>query len=302
MHLVDTIGGEGYAVVFVEPEEGQETDPRLTDAKRKELERIAKCCSAQEVLEVSPGSSPALVKKTFLKKSLMVHPDKNAFGGATEAMKILSSAVHAIEKGDARWRPPRFVVGGAAKELPQISRFLQAKRSHFREDVVKMAGGLGFRVAAESKADTDNAGARDFLERAWKSGTIVRGGVLEADKSYSIDSVRFKEKRLLSDGNLNISLETVKQKALQGAAEFQTFPEMDVKCPALAAVIEALRTCPSSESERARALDLFRELVTSTNNVAAKLVQACNSRRLQKCFDAEWAASIACNRLPRPRL
>ena len=138
MHLVDTIGGEGYAVVFVEPEEGQETDPRLTDAKRKELERIAKCCSAQEVLEVSPGSSPALVKKPFLKKSLMVHPDKNAFGGATEAMKILSSAVHAIEKGDARWRPPRFVVGGAAKELPQISRFLQAKRSHFREDVVKI--------------------------------------------------------------------------------------------------------------------------------------------------------------------
>ncbi|CAE8621409.1 unnamed protein product [Polarella glacialis] len=278
VHLVNTSKGEAYAVVFVEPEAGEEGDPRLSDTKHRELARIANCRTSAEVLELSSpaGASTvaAAVKKAYLKKSLMVHPDKNAFPGATEAMKVLGTARDALLGGSRadRLSPPLFVVGAsAAQQLPQIAHFHQAK-AYMQADVVKTDGHLGFRVAVSSKAETDHQEAREFLEKAWRQGTIVAGGLLEANDKYSIDSVRFKEKMLLSNGGLSVSLETVRQKSLESAGHFQTFPEVTFTCPALTEAIQDLHVLQSVNG-KARAMELFGMLIQSANDLAPKMAK-----------------------------
>jgi len=272
--LVEQQSGSGYSVVFVEPTSDDTGDPRTDPRKMQELERMAKCRSSAEVLEVPSGATGAVVKKAYNKKSLLVHPDKNAFVGATEAMKVLTNARDALDNDRSQTlTPPLFKVGSAAKELPQIVQFRTRKTTHLQDDIAKTDGILGYRCSVTSSGEeTDNAKARAFLERAWKQGGIVEGRELSADTNYSIDSVRVKEWMLFSNGNFSLSLETVAQKTLDGAGRFQTFPEISVAATDLSEKLRILQSGPD-DCQKAACLKLYEELVTCADALSVKLAR-----------------------------
>jgi len=273
VHMVslDT-DGEAYTIVFVEPSQGQEGDPRMDVAKRQELERIAQCRSAAEVLEVPSNASKVQIKKAYYKKSLMVHPDKNAYQGSTEAMKVLGTALEFLENGKtSKWQPFVFKVGNTAQDMPQIAKCLTSKTKHFLEEVVRMEGRLGYRVVVSSRSETNKPDVQDFLERAWKKGSIIAGGTLEVDGHHSIDSVRFKEKTLYSDGNFYVELEVVKQKTLESAGHFQTCPEMVLRSPALEEAVAKIRANPRDAGLINETLRCYHDMLIFTQVIVEKM-------------------------------
>eukprot|EP00929_Paragymnodinium_shiwhaense_P097581 TRINITY_DN59219_c0_g1_i1.p1 TRINITY_DN59219_c0_g1~~TRINITY_DN59219_c0_g1_i1.p1 ORF type:complete len:545 (+),score=105.97 TRINITY_DN59219_c0_g1_i1:184-1818(+) len=273
VHLVNLTAGEAYAAVFVEAVGENDGDPRTDDAKRTELLRISQCRSPQEVLEVVAGATRAAIKKAYLKKSLMVHPDKNAFAGATEAMKVLGSALETLEAGrSTSLRPPLFEVGASDKDLPKLIKLQTARAMHLQEDTVRLHGKLGYRAFVSSQSDTYNPAARTFMEQQWKNGAIVAGRTLTGDARYSIDSVRFKEKTCYSNGSFVVELEHVRQKSLSSAGSFQTRPEMSLRSEPLEQAVAFLQANPADAMGKQRAIELYMAMVAAAQGLATRIV------------------------------
>ncbi|CAJ1378077.1 unnamed protein product [Effrenium voratum] len=237
-------------------------DPRLSDVKRGELERIRKCKTSAEVLELQPGATASAAQKAFFRKSVLVHPDKNGFPGATEAMKILSSAREAAEKGRSDQRlEVAFDVGEAPAELPQLLSFRRQTKVE-QADFWKLDGQLGFRSAITAETEVDDPKARSFLESAWRNGEMMEKGKLKADKVFSIEAVRYKQWKAYSNGVLRVMLNEVKQKSFNTRGQFGTFPEITLTSSALD---EAMAR------ENAAMGSLFKDLVESALSLCGRL-------------------------------
>ncbi|CAE7861917.1 dnajc27-a [Symbiodinium microadriaticum] len=268
--LVDAEGKTKSKVTFVDVDSG--IDPRHAEEKRKELERIRRCKTPAEVLGLLPGAAAVEAKKAFFKKSLLVHPDKNVLPGAGEAMKALVAAREAAEKGRANepLEIPNFEIGAPPMELPQMLSFTQ-KRQLFQGDVGKLDGELGFRTDVFAEDHVNDPKATAFLESAWKSGAIKEGGQLRSNKVYSIDSVRMKTWKLLTNGPTRVSLEEVKQKSIETCGDFGTYPEITLSSAPLDELISSGKGAQSPQD----ALQSFQELVSSAVALCKRLNTRC---------------------------
>jgi len=268
--LVDAEGKTKSKVTFVDADRG--IDPRHAEEKRKELERIRRCRTPAEVLGLPPGAAAVEAKKAFFKKSLLVHPDKNVLPGAGEAMKVLVAAREAAEKGrgNQHLEIPHFEIGEPPIGLPQMLSFTQ-KRQLFQGDVSKLDGELGFRSDVFAEFHVDDPKATGFLESAWKSGAIKEGGQLLSSKVYSIESVRMKTWKLLTNGPIRVSLEEVKQKSIETCGDFGTYPEITLSSAPLDELMSKVQDVPSTQE----GAQFFQELVSSAVALCKRLNGRC---------------------------
>ena len=244
VHLVATEARTYFNAAFYEDVKigatEEKVDQRLTETKKTELVRISKCNTARAILETPQGAPSSAVKKAWKKKNMLVHPDKNAFIGATEAAKFVQMAKsdllgESTSSRDNTYTPPLFDVSDPsnAVTLPKLERVLEGNIKHFMMDTIVDSSKLGQRFVAVTQKPVETQSFKSFLEKAWKNGEITAGGELSMDKSYIIEAVRLKSSKMFNDGEFDLKLELVKMKTTHSLGEFTQFPELVLTYPAL---------------------------------------------------------------------
>ena len=145
------------------------------------------------------------------------------------------------------------------------------KRQLFQGDVSKLDGELGFRSDVFAEFHVDDPKATGFLESAWKSGAIKEGGQLLSSKVYSIESVRMKTWKLLTNGPIRVSLEEVKQKSIETCGDFGTYPEITLSSAPLDELMSKVQDVPSTQE----GAQFFQELVSSAVALCKRLNGRC---------------------------
>ena len=280
VHIEDPILRTGYKAKFIEdhtdPVTEESTDSRLTEEKRLELERISKCSGPNEILQVSASPKKSDVLKAYKKKHMLVHPDKNCFPGATEAAKFVGMGKADLldSRKNHDYEPPLFETGSSnTNQLPKLIELSdkKGKAKHLLFDTIKVKAedAIGTRLEIATKELAKNPPLVEFLEKAWRDGEIKTGGVLSIDKEYMVEAVRIKKNTYYSDGEYDIKLELVKQKATESLAQFSEFPEVSMKCGALEDAIDVLRENPGNSAQLDTVLQIFRDYVDRGEELAA---------------------------------
>ncbi|XP_044737623.1 dnaJ homolog subfamily B member 14 [Chrysoperla carnea] len=128
----------------------ESTPVEFTPDQLEAVKRIKSCKDYYEILEVTKDATDSVIKKSYKKLALQLHPDKNKAPGAAEAFKAIGNAVAVLTDPEKRKQYDLF--GSEASNMPNRASSQSASQHYSRgfeaditaEELFNMFFGGGF--------------------------------------------------------------------------------------------------------------------------------------------------------------